>query len=216
MLSWRRVTALLALLISGCRSGADLRLEPARFPPHSELSARGFAEEALFGYGTPRTPKFDDYTKGSYHVAPVELARALPSAAAEYRLQLLGVVVVGPYGPLWAYDVVTFVQEPSCTRVNWLLMPHARITQKWSGCLAPEEARALLGQMHAVATEPETREADSCLAVGVGGEVRLANFDCYQPGENERLDALEAALTTLRKGLHVTYSSYPPVRDEEP
>jgi hypothetical protein len=56
----------------------------------------------------PRTSGFDDYTKGSYHVRPDELASNLPAEAALHKLELGSRVVVGPSGPLWSYDVIVF------------------------------------------------------------------------------------------------------------
>src|SRR5262245_65334146 len=97
----RHVTAVAIMLagISGCRTAPVRPASP--FPYEDDISFRGFAEEALHGYGTPRTHRFDDYTKGSYHVQPREVAEGLFEVAPAYGLQLEAVVVVGPYGPLW-------------------------------------------------------------------------------------------------------------------
>ena len=90
-----------------CRTaGLPPERPPSKFPYEDDLSFRGFAQEALFGYGTQRTAKFDDYTKESYHVQPLQLLADLPSEARLYGIDLRAVVVVGPFGPLWAYDVI--------------------------------------------------------------------------------------------------------------
>jgi len=52
---------------------------------------------------------------------------------------------------LWAYDVIAIVSTGECARVNWLLMPHARITVKRSGCVATTSVSALLEGLRLVA-----------------------------------------------------------------
>jgi hypothetical protein len=115
---------------------------PARAPrlplsaPDSLAPTReGFFREALDAAPTARTPRYDDYTAGSYHAGKLDLARGLPKAAARLGLPLQGLVVVGPVGPLWAYYVVTFVRAGDSVRVNSLMMPHARITGKATALL---------------------------------------------------------------------------------
>ncbi len=44
-----------------------------------EPTRRGFFHELLFAAATSRTPRFDDYTRGSYHVNKLDLARGYPS-----------------------------------------------------------------------------------------------------------------------------------------
>ncbi len=83
---------------------------PSKFPAWNDLSFRGFAQEVLYGYGMQRIPLFDDYTKGSYHVNPAQLAADLPKEATLYGLDLQSLVVVGPYGLLWAYDLIAVLR----------------------------------------------------------------------------------------------------------
>lgn len=89
-----------------------------------------FLREVLFSAPTPRTRLFDDYTEGSYHIDKLDLSRGLASAAAACGVQLLGLVVIGPIGPLWSYHVISLQQEGDLVRANTLVMPHARITAK--------------------------------------------------------------------------------------
>ena len=212
----RQITACLVAtaLAAGCRS-ADPR-PVSRFPYQDDISFRGFAEEALFGCGTPRTHLFDNYTKGSYHVRPWQVVQQLPEVAATYKLRLHAIAVVGPYGPLWAYDVITVVEEPACLRVNWLLMPHGRITVKRTGCVAPEAVREVVSALAELAPEGgEPSDGGSCLAVRNGEQVRWGPFDCYAGSEATQLDRLDEVLERLGRTLQVSYSNYPPVEEEE-
>jgi len=89
-----------------------------------------FVREVLDPQVTARTPRFDDYTAGSYHVNKASLPTDLANVAAACHFALRGVVIIGPVGPLWAYYVVAFIDEGDSTRITSLVMPHARITGK--------------------------------------------------------------------------------------
>lgn len=93
-------------------------------------SREAFFREVLFSPATPRTPRFDDYTDGSYHVDKLDLVTGLPITAAACAVLLHAVLVVGPVGPLWAYHIFAFVEQADTVRLNALVMPHARITGK--------------------------------------------------------------------------------------
>jgi hypothetical protein len=168
-----KAALLCVVLATAVSCGAALARPPSEFPYHDDISFRGFAEEALVGHGTPRTHRFDDYTKGSYHVRPREVAEGLFRIAPTYSLNLKAVAVVGSYGPLWAYDVIAVIAEPNCTRVNWLVMPHARITVKRSGCAAPEAVSTFLADLRAAwarVSRPPRRDSASL----VQGSLRRA------------------------------------------
>jgi hypothetical protein len=98
----------------------------------------------LFAAPTGRTPRFDDYTRGSYHVDKLDLARGLPKQAKLCGVELKALLVVGPVGPLWSYHVVSLVEDGSQVRVNSLVMPHARITGKGTGVLPTADAASML------------------------------------------------------------------------
>jgi hypothetical protein len=202
-----RLTALaFVLAAAGCRT-APVR-PPSDFPYHDDVSFRGFAEEVLLGYGTPRTHRFDDYTKGCYHVRPRELAEGLFPIAPSYTLQLRAVAVVGSYGPLWAYDVIAVIAGDDCTRVNWLQMPHARITLKRSGCVSGALVSAFLADMRDVAPlRAAAADRDSCLVIAEAGESRRSAFDCYTTPAPPEFGRMEEALNRLSASLAVTYSN---------
>ena len=115
----------------------SLRKDP--FP-----SRLGFFHEALHPAPTLRTPNFDDYTRGSYHVDKIELARLLPAYARRCNLTLLASLTIGPTAMLWAYHVIVFVQEGDNVRVNRLVFPHARITLKTTVVVPRQAADQLL------------------------------------------------------------------------
>ncbi len=102
-----------------------------------EPSREGFFREVLYAAGSARTPRFDDYTPGSYHADKLDIAEGLPLAAKRCGAVLEGVVVVGPLGPLWSYHVIAFLKEDSGVRLNTLVMPHARITGKATATISP-------------------------------------------------------------------------------
>lgn len=107
----------------------------------------GFMDEALFPTSTARTPRFDDYTPGSYHVQKLDVVQGLRDRSAECSLDLRAVLVVGPVGVLWTYHVATLVAEDGAIRLNALVMPHARITGKGTGIIPFAEASALLDRV---------------------------------------------------------------------
>ena len=117
-------------------------------------SRDGFFNEVLFAEASSRTPRFDDYTPGSYHVNKWDLAQGLPQQARLCGVNLKAMLVVGPVGVLWTYHVAALIAEDSNVRVNALVMPHARVTGKGTGLLSPDEAASLL---HAIRTATPIR-----------------------------------------------------------
>ena len=101
--------------------------------------------------------------------------------------------------------------------MNWLLMPHARITMKRSGCVPAQVADAWLSQIDGLAAVVETTspdEGDRCLvaerlAASVA-TMRQSSFGCDAPASQAEVRTLEAALESLMSRLELTYSGYPP------
>lgn len=122
------VVAILVLANSG--PGAD---EP-------KPTRDAFLNEVLDAKPTPITPKFNDYTPGSYHVEKEDLLKGLTDEAKKRKLTLRAVTILGPLpgDPLWTSYVAVFIQEGEKVRVNSLVMPHARITTKSSGLITSE------------------------------------------------------------------------------
>ena len=158
MRGWLWTTAVTAVaLLGGCRDRlttvAESHVDPVRCaalqPADSiETSRAGFLQEVLDARATLRTPRFNDYHAGSYHVAKADLAAGLLEITRACGVRLTGAVVVGPVGPLWAYHVAAFLPEPDGrVRVNSLVMPHARITRKAAGVLPAAAADALLADL---------------------------------------------------------------------
>jgi hypothetical protein len=134
-----RLSILLVLGLAACSAHVDRREQSFDLPScNFDLSEEGFIQELLDPRATPRTPDFDDYTEGSYHVNKLNLLSSLRESASE-NPSLLGVAVTGPYGPLWAYEVALFGRDGAWVRVNWLVMPHARITYKATRTLSSVE-----------------------------------------------------------------------------
>ena len=64
----------LLIATAGCRSTTDT--EPAAGDIY-RLDRAGFVQELVFAYATPRTGRFDDYTRGSYHVNKLDLVQGI-------------------------------------------------------------------------------------------------------------------------------------------
>jgi hypothetical protein len=214
---------LAALLLSWSISAIPYdRGDDFPYPAFDDLSIRGFAQEVLYGTGTGRTSLFNDYKQGSYHVQPKELLERLPSEARSHKLQLHAAVVIGPVGPLWAYDVIAFLQEASCTRVNRVVVPHARITFKATACLPDAEAAEWLSRFRKEITPeagPSSTDPDSCVTVaeytGRSPALAHARFSCSRNDASSATDLLDSLRQELGKRLVATYYTYPPVPDQE-
>lgn len=136
----RRSGGAIAVLLAclGCASHRPQLCVP-------DLGRNGFLQELLFPQGTARTPLFDDYTEGSYHVEKMDLLAGV--RALRPREPVQGLVVFGPAGPLWAYYVFLFVSEGDQIRLNTLEFPHARITGKSTRLLSPTQYQEALGRL---------------------------------------------------------------------
>jgi len=131
-------------------------------------SREGFFNEVLFPEPSARTPLFNEYRADSYHVTKLDLVQGLPEQARLCGVRLKAILVVGPLGPLWTYQVAALVEDGSGIRVNALVMPHARITGKGTGVLSMKDAALMVrGIQHAAlvragapAKEPRDLDAD--------------------------------------------------------
>jgi hypothetical protein len=143
-----------------------LSMVPALAESDLKPSRDNFFRELLDAKATSVTPRFNDYTEGSYHVDKLDVLKGLSEVAQKEGLKLRGLIVVGPVGPLWAYYVVAFIEEAEAIRVNSITMPHARITYKSTGTISQKRYNSFLsGLMHAnlLATElPPKGKCDTC------------------------------------------------------
>ena len=134
--------------------------------PDQKPSRVNFFREVLYAKATSVTPRYDDYTEGSYHVDKLDVLKGLPEVAQREGLKLRGLIVVGPVGPLWAYYIVAFIEEGEVIRVNSLTMPHARITYKSTGTISPKlysDFLVRLLQTEGLVTElPPKGKCDTC------------------------------------------------------
>ena len=198
---------------SECSAGALLdSLRPSR---------EGFFREVLFAAGSARTPRFDDYTPGSYHVDKLDLADGLPPVAEKCGLALEALVVVGPVGPLWTYHVIVFLREDPGLRLNTLVMPHARITGKATGHILRDRFTDFLDQLPSspVLTTGRPTWSDTAttrLARDFSYDFLAVRFGAAQSSswygsigrdpESRAARELLRALNTLLEGTQPTYS----------
>ena len=114
-----------------CKAGSP----PAPEGPGKEI----FYREVLFAAATAYTPEFDDYGPAGYHVDKLQMASELPSIADSCGVDLEGLVIIGPYGALWTYQIFTFLRDGNVSHMNAVAYPHARITAKGLRILSREE-----------------------------------------------------------------------------
>lgn len=212
---------LLALLVVGCSGSMEQPVDSSALPSCDfDLTEGGFIQELLDARATPRTQLFDDYTEGSYHVDKLTLLSSLTKIATE-NSNLLGAVVVGPYGPIWAYQVTLFVQEENGVRANWLVMPHARITFKATKLLTSAEFSAfqnsvltssfMSSTLPAVESGADASDLEWEFGMGVrfwspvAAEAYLA--DTWFQGDAEVLEAAGSLSDDILEGSLVTYSN---------
>lgn len=100
---------------------------------YRDLSHRVFINEMATVGRTDATAHFDGYTPGSYHVDKFDLLEGMRLMADSLTKKVDAVLIFGPVGPLWQYDIVTVIDSlkpDSLVNINHLVFPHARITNK--------------------------------------------------------------------------------------
>ena len=143
---------------------AVILLEPRSFAAPSRAQ---FIRECLDATATRETPKFDDYTEGSYHVDKFDLIEGLESATKSQPARLHAVIILGPTGPLWTYYVLVALAEGDSVRLNSVVMPHARITAKATKTFSKTEFEQLFNKVTAsklLHDEPPSAETSDPLA----------------------------------------------------
>jgi len=94
--------------------------------PESEgPTRRAFFHEVLFADATRRTPLFDDYTRGSYHVDKLDLASGLAAEAECAGVHLRGLVVLGRRECSGSSPVVARFHREETVRVHTCRWPAA-------------------------------------------------------------------------------------------
>jgi hypothetical protein len=149
-----RFTSSLWLLLPLACAGAQ---PPATAPPAATAIDAGqprgmptredFFRELVEPRPLPTSASFRDGAPDSYHVDKLELWREFPSFLRSRGLELRGLVILGPTGPLWSYFLFAFFDEGERVRVNEVVFPHARLTAKQTGLLTREQAEAWLATL---------------------------------------------------------------------
>ena len=125
---------------------AAILLEPRGFAAPDRAQ---FIRECLDPTATRETPKFDDYTEGSYHVDKLDVVEGLEAATKSQPGRLRAVIILGPTGPLWTYYVLVALSDGDAITLNSLVMPHARITGKGTKTLSKTEFEQLFNKLTA-------------------------------------------------------------------
>ena len=181
-----------------------------------------FIRECLDAVATRETPKFDDYTEGSYHVDKLDLVEGLETATKSQPGHLRAVIIVGPTGPLWTYYVIVALSEGEGIRLNSVVMPHARITGKATKVFSKTEFDRLFKKVAASkllrAGEPPVDKASGPLTrdfsydfviVSWSDGRRVAHFAKLENSEDNTsakdVSALSDDINALLKGAKTTY-----------
>jgi hypothetical protein len=186
---------------------AAILLEPRSFAAPDRAQ---FIRECLDAAATRETPKFDDYTKGSYHVDKLDLVEGLEAATRSQPGRLHAVIILGPTGPLWAYYVFVALAEGDGIRLNWLVMPHARITGKSTRTFSKAEFEQLFSKVTASkllhegeppsdkAADPLSRDfAFDFLVVAWPDSHRISRFAKLENLENSQDNVSAKEMSTL-------------------
>lgn len=140
------LSVLLISTVCSANPPSDTQASP-RQEPKWDLSVSAFIEEMCYSQGCARTPRFDDYTEGSYHVRKLPLVNEITRRNTNDSARVEAVIVLGPSGPLWQYNLVTIVgtnRNSKILRVNHLVYPHARITRKATRLVPRDDVESAL------------------------------------------------------------------------
>ena len=171
-----------------------------------------FIRECLDAAPTSQTPKFDDYTKGSYHVDKFDLVQGLEAATKSKPGQLRGVIIYGPHGPLWAYHIIVALSEGDMIRLNSLVVPHARITSKGTQTLSTAEFALLTNKLVSSkllreGDPPSEDFGDFLVAVWSDGKrsIHLGELRKAEAESQQDVKALMDAINTVLDKVKITY-----------
>lgn len=181
-----------------------------KYLEYGSLGIESFIEEMRAPNPTERTPAFDDYTSGSYHVNKFELF----DKAKDDDVRCI--VITGPGGPLWTYHVVTVLENENELLVNWLIFPHARITAKKTKTITQGEFDSFIEAIKSSEslTSPEegntlTDDYQSEIAIlyriGSDWTVRYATTDRYNPSEEKDYTFIYDLINKFLESSIVTY-----------
>jgi hypothetical protein len=173
---------------------------------------------------TAWTHRFNAYEKTSYLVDKVDLVRSLPAVARAKNLSLLGVLVVGPTGPLWSYHIVTFVRADTAVRVVAVVYAHARLVRKASGTISSAEYATISRTVEGVERR-EIRDRTAGLSAEWQTNVVFASYApagirrvAFGDVELHRSGELASVVDPLLRSLRATYppDRPPPERTSRP
>jgi hypothetical protein len=171
-----------------------------------------FLAELLDPEYTPATRLFDDYTEGSYHVNKVEVLSEIQKYAGKQNRKLIGFLAIGPYGPLWAYDLIAFFEEVDGVRANRLIMAHARITYKATAILTMKEYADMMNSLRSTGvfqSNKSTENSDSHYTVLIADrsagetDTKFAAIDFFK--ESSAADSFQKVFDDLDKLFKQTY-----------
>lgn len=115
----------------------------AQKPTSVVLQRDDFLKEALSGKPTPKTAYYDTEVSGSYQISKNDVLHGIADAAKAARIDLRGMLFIGPYGPTTVFYVYTFVGEKGAIRVNQSTVTQSRFRYKSTGTLTPAQFDAL-------------------------------------------------------------------------
>jgi len=106
-----------------------------------------------------------------------------------------GLLAIGPFGPLWQYNVTLFVEDGSGIRATLLAMPHARITWKATHKLTTNEFDKIVSSFEPATSPANNTAGATILFVTWSGDVatiRTSAVNLYKDTPEPVTQALES------------------------
>lgn len=186
-----------------------------------DLSREGFIQEMVFPEATPRTSAFDAYTRGSYIIGKIDLMHGVRARKASKSPEIIGLIIVGPSG-FWSFDVLLMIKKTDVVQLNWIRMPHARITLKGTKEISLAEFEIFRSQiinidgLTPLLPKPYNTELERYdVEYGFGilaafwdsGEHLLQYERCWDGPENETTKQFALTMDTILTNLVWTYGN---------
>ena len=139
---------------------------------------------------------------------------------------LRGVLVAGPLQDgLWTYVVAAFLRDGDKVRVNLVVFPHARITQKATGLVSAERFDKWVADLHkagvlrreppeAARKEKDEKKRDGAYSLLLAtwdaeGKGRKDSYAKPEEEEEGKRDAFQETLGAILKDVESTYPPEP-------
>lgn len=191
----------LSLFTSNCRCSQ-------RNSDFDDIGVSGFLDELFFIEPSPRTPRFDDYTEGSYRVESKGLLKKVAERIEESGEPANGLIIIGPSGVLWTYYIFLFIEDSNSIQINYLVMPHGRITAKGKANIEIHEYKTLMDTLASIPSLTSLsagRESDSDILIQNFGDGTTARVGSTSEMAEEDVRNFLRTINSLVDRVEFTY-----------